>query len=200
MTTTSPNLRRTLRARRRALSAAERALADTAIIQHLRASPLFLRSRRLAGYVAADGEPDIGDLMRETERLRKQWHLPVIGLPYVNRLWFAPCDSGSTMLINRYGIPEPDVSPGDAVAPWALDLVLTPLVGFDAAGNRLGMGKGFYDRSFAFLRQRQHWRKPRLIGVAYQCQRVDALPFQPWDVPLAGVVTESGLQLFSPRD
>lgn len=73
---------------------------------------------------------------------------------------------------------------------WALDLVLLPLVGFDDAGGRLGMGGGFYDRSLAYLARRQNWRKPTLLGLAHECQKVDRLAQASWDVPLAGTVTD----------
>ncbi len=71
-----------------------------------------------------------------------------------------------------------------------LDLILLPLVGFDTHCHRLGMGKGFYDRSLEFLNHRQHWRKPHILGLAHDFQRVESLPADPWDVPLQGVVTD----------
>jgi 5-formyltetrahydrofolate cyclo-ligase len=67
------------------------------------------------------------------------------------------------------------------------------LVGFDRACHRLGMGAGFYDRSLAFLQQRRHWRRPRLIGLAHECQRVEALAPKPWDIPLDAVITEAAI-------
>ena len=75
-----------------------------------------------------------------------------------------------------------------------LDLVLVPLVAFDDRGNRLGMGGGYYDQTFAFLSQRQHYRRPTLLGVAYEFQRLVALPVQAWDIPLDGVATEKRVQ------
>jgi 5-formyltetrahydrofolate cyclo-ligase len=77
-----------------------------------------------------------------------------------------------------------------------LDLILMPLVGFDDRGNRLGMGGGFYDRSLEFLRHRQHWRKPHLLGIAYDFQRVNGLTADPWDVPLQGVITDQAVYLY----
>jgi 5-formyltetrahydrofolate cyclo-ligase len=65
-----------------------------------------------------------------------------------------------------------------------------PLVGFDANCNRLGMGGGFYDRTLAYLRLRRCWRRPLLIGIAHECQRVERLETNTWDVPLDLVVTE----------
>jgi 5-formyltetrahydrofolate cyclo-ligase len=76
---------------------------------------------------------------------------------------------------------------------WTLDLMLVPLVGFDGACNRIGMGGGFYDRTLAYLRRRRHWRRPRLIGIAHECQRVDRIDPRPWDIPLDAVVTEQGV-------
>jgi 5-formyltetrahydrofolate cyclo-ligase len=71
-----------------------------------------------------------------------------------------------------------------------LDLVLLPLVGFDESGNRLGMGGGFYDHSLSFLRNRKIWRKPNLVGIAHDFQRVDSLEAKPWDMPLEAVITD----------
>ena len=99
-------------------------------------------------------------------------------------------------MANEFGIPEPLLRSRRVTAITRLDLVLTPLVGFDEQGNRLGMGGGFYDRSFAYLRQRQRWRKPHLLGVAFELQNCEqGLPHQQWDVPLDGVVTESGVRM-----
>ena len=95
---------------------------------------------------------------------------------------------GERLLPNRFGIPEPVTLRG-SVAPWRLDLVLTPLVAFDTAGNRLGMGGGYYDRAFA-RRHQQRWpRRPVLCGLAHRFQQVDLLPASVWDVPLKRVFT-----------
>jgi 5-formyltetrahydrofolate cyclo-ligase len=68
-----------------------------------------------------------------------------------------------------------------------------PLVAFDPSGNRLGMGGGFYDRTFSYLRNRKFWTKPLLIGIAYEFQRLDSLTPSPWDVPLQAIATEKSL-------
>ena len=97
---------------------------------------------------------------------------------------------GEKLLPNRFRILEPRVNISRQRKVWALDLVLLPLVGFDDAGGRLGMGGGFYDRSLAYLARRQSWRKPTLLGLAHECQKVDRLAQASWDVPLAGTVTD----------
>ena len=67
-----------------------------------------------------------------------------------------------------------------------------PLLGFDRAGNRLGQGGGFYDRSFDFLLRREA-ATPLLLGIGFACQELPTLAREAWDVPLAAVMTEDGL-------
>ncbi|MDX1434376.1 MAG: 5-formyltetrahydrofolate cyclo-ligase, partial [Gammaproteobacteria bacterium] len=155
---------------------------------------LFSRVQRVACYVANDGEMDLTPALARLWRAGKHVYLPAL---HGDALWFLPATPDSPMQRNRFGIPEPAAGADTRVAPFALDLVLMPLVAFDGAGNRLGMGGGFYDRTFAYLARRRHWRKPRLIGVAYGFQRVPSLPARPWDVTLEGVLTERGLERFA---
>ena len=105
---------------------------------------------------------------------------------------------GDRLVRNRFGIPEPSLRQHRIALPWALDVILVPLVGFDSACRRLGMGGGFYDRTLGFLRHRTHWRRPTLIGLAHECQRVAELEAQPWDVPLDMVVTEKRVYVRRP--
>ena len=107
-----------------------------------------------------------------------------------------PWQRSTPMAPNRFGIPEPDLPAASRCPVLALDLVLVPLVAFDEAGNRLGMGGGFYDRTFRYLRHRTCWRRPHLVGIAYDAQRVPAIDARRWDVPLDAVVTETALHRF----
>jgi len=119
----------------------------------------------------------------------KRVYLPVL---HFRRLWFFPFRIDTPLVYDKYGIPEPKLPPHVRCAPRALDLVFAPLVAFDLSGNRLGMGGGYYDRTFDYLLHRRAFRKPLLIGVAYGFQQVAALPKEHWDVPLHGVVTDEG--------
>lgn len=184
-------LRRELRERRRELPAAVRIEASQAIARHLLALVTRLRYRRIAAFVAADGEADPGPFIAVARELGRRIHLPVLDPSRTGGMRFVHTEAGQPLVANRHGIPEP--ATGAEIRPRQLDLVLMPLVGFDARGNRLGMGAGFYDRCFAFRRARAHWHKPVLLGVAYECQRVESIEPAAWDVPLDGTVTETGV-------
>jgi 5-formyltetrahydrofolate cyclo-ligase len=183
-------LRRNMRARRCALSAREQRASSEAMADRLVLSPLFLRSRRIAAYLCADGEMDPSPLLACAMAMGKRCFLPVLRAHPQRTLWFCEYRPGDPLLLNRFGIAEPSVRRRAPIPPWGLDLVLLPLVAFDGEGNRLGMGGGYYDRTFAYLHHRQLWRSPQLIGLAHDFQRVDRLPAQHWDVPLQGVATD----------
>lgn len=191
-------LRKELRQQRRALSAQQQQAAALSLDRVLGRHPLFLRSKHIAIYLPNDGEMDLTPLLQRALSMGKRCYLPVLSPLYHNRLWFAPYHANSKLSLNRFGIPEPDCNYAQMRPAWALDLILTPLVAFDDQGNRLGMGGGFYDRTLAYLNQRQHWRKPRLLGTAHAFQQVEHLPYESWDIPLQGVVTEKELLYFRP--
>lgn len=186
-------IRRELRQRRMALSAAQRRVADAAICRALLHSRVWQRSRRVALFLPHRGEPDLRPLLADGLRRGKRLCLPVLK-PFGERgLWFRETRRDEPLTHNRFGIPEPGPA-ARRFRPRELDLILTPLVAFDGAGNRLGMGAGFYDRTFAFLRRQPRWGRPLLLGVAFGFQEHPALPAADWDVPLHGVLTEDGLR------
>lgn len=185
-------LRQTLRQARRSLDVQARAEKEAAILRALARHPRLKRLHHLALYWPSNGEVDLRPLLNMDAA--QQYYLPV--LTRGSRLYFAPWTASSTLRLNRFGIPEPRTHSRQRLRPTQLDVVLMPLVGFDEHGNRLGMGGGFYDRSFAFRLARRRWRKPLLIGVAFELQRCPTLPAAAWDVPLDGIVTEHGLRLF----
>jgi 5-formyltetrahydrofolate cyclo-ligase len=178
-------VRRALRQRRRDASAAERMAAAEAVASHLLASPRLPAEGYVAGYWAMDGEVPLHVLQM---RLREGqvWCLPCIQAD--GSLRFAPWRPGDPLVTNRFGIPEPDLSADSLLAPREMALVVVPVLGFTRSGQRLGMGGGFYDRTFAF-RQDQA-APPWLVGAAYSFQQLDSLDAQPWDVPLDAIATE----------
>jgi 5-formyltetrahydrofolate cyclo-ligase len=151
----------------------------------------FINSKHIAVYIPMQGEISPLALVHLAWQMGKAVYLPIL-MPFLeNRLWFAPWNADSKMQTNRYGIPEP-VNQGRHIIPAShLDLVITPLVAFDKHCHRVGMGGGYYDRTFTFLRFRQHWHSPKLIGIAYEFQKITNISTQTWDVPLHAVVTEN---------
>lgn len=153
--------------------------------------PAFRRARRVAAFLAFDGEPDLTPLFTSTAARGKQLFVPAITKKSMR---FVPWSRRATLEPNFFGIMEPRA--GVSLDARALDLVLTPLVAFDSAGTRLGVGRGYYDRAFAFLRLRRHWQRPKLLGVAYDFQHVAHIGAECWDVPLWGAVTEKQMRRF----
>lgn len=182
-------LRQTLRAQRRALTLPEQQQHSKALCHSLIRTKYYRTARQLACYIANDGEIDPMPLIEHAWLMKKTVYLPVLS-PLQNKLYFAPYEANSSLRLNRFNIPEPDCTPGHWKTARQLDLLLLPLVAFDPQGNRLGMGGGFYDRSLAYLQHRRYWRKPFLLGLAHELQKVKKLDTQSWDIPLNGIMTE----------
>jgi 5-formyltetrahydrofolate cyclo-ligase len=171
-------LRRRLRGARRAVPAAERPAAAASIDRWLARLGLPKPGTRISAFHPFDGEIDPGVVLRRAARLGCRIYYPVVTSLRNRRMRFVATAE------------HPD---RDRIDPRWLDLVLMPLVGFDARAHRLGMGAGLYDRHFAFLRHRRAWRRPLLVGIAFEVQKVPRLAESAHDVQLDGVVTERGV-------
>lgn len=181
-------IRKELRLKRLALSLRERRIAALSLARLFCSSSWFTSFRRFGVYIAADAEIDPAFLVKKLWADGKICYLPVLSGKEKNRfLEFKFYQSTTVLVPNRFGIPEPQGEKG--VSPIELDIVLTPLVAFDLQGYRLGMGGGYYDRTFASLRG-QNVTTPYLIGLAYEFQKISNFRVEAWDVPLAGVFTE----------
>jgi 5-formyltetrahydrofolate cyclo-ligase len=187
-------LRKSVRQRRASLAADQRQRLDAAINRHL----LDFADRHQPGLVAAfmafDGEPDLAPALRELERRGVRLAVPIVqddpthaGSPGGASICFRRWSNNSDMQPNRYGILEPTGTLEIGLAE--IDLALIPLVAWDAAGGRLGMGASFYDRLFQPFASEA---RPLRMGVAYGVQQIDRVPREPWDVTLHMMLTESG--------
>ncbi|WP_122435933.1 5-formyltetrahydrofolate cyclo-ligase [Pseudomonas viridiflava] len=185
-----PQLRRQLRKARRSLTRSQQREAARGLYRQLAQHPLFRRARHVSLYLPMDGEIDPRLLLRAAQRRGKATYLPVLNAWPRTRMVFQRVRPGEKFKPNRFRIPEPRINRAKQRRIWALDLVLMPLVGFDDEGGRLGMGGGFYDRSLAYRARRSTWRKPVLLGLAHECQKVERLAQASWDVPLQGTVSD----------
>ncbi|MBS67751.1 MAG: 5-formyltetrahydrofolate cyclo-ligase [Pseudomonas sp.] len=187
-----PALRRRLRHARRQLTPTQQRLAARRLYRQLAQHPWFRRARHIALYLPNDGEIDPRLLLHAAQRCGKATYLPVLNPWPRTRMVFQRIEPSERLRRNRFGIPEPMIRTARQRRVWALDLLLMPLVGFDGNGGRLGMGGGFYDRSLAYRAMRKKSHKPTLLGLAHECQRVDRLPLESWDVALQATVTDQG--------
>ena len=188
------SIRKRLRQRRRALPAADRSRYAKQIADVVTDMLDGAKRKRVACYLPTDGEMDLSVLIERLWHSKHRVYLPALHGPRLRFLRYRP---DTPLVDNQYGIPEPIADSAERCIPSALDTVLMPLVAFDHQGNRLGMGGGYYDRTFAFKTRPERTRfTPALVGVAYEFQAVDELPWQEWDVPLDGIVTEAAYQAF----
>ena len=186
------SLRREMRNLRRELDAVQRQSAAAGLLRNLMTLDAFTAADSVALYLVNDGEIDPIDVMHWCWNNGRRTYVPIVIQQQGNSLVFAPVSSDSEFRENRFGIPEPVVDQSEIIRAAELDLVLLPLVAFDASGNRIGMGGGFYDRTFEFVRD-QGALVPTMIGIAHELQRVPQIESESWDIPLSTVVTDSGV-------
>lgn len=183
-------LRRDMRAARRALSPKQQRDHSLALAQRLVRWLPFMKAQRIALYLSNDGEIDLAPVVEHARHTGKQVYLPVLHPFGGNKLWFSEWRQGDNLCLNRFAIAEPVVRLRKPLPATHLDMILMPLVAFDERCMRLGMGGGYYDRSLSFRHRHPSVKRPMLVGVAHELQRVDALPAQSWDVVIDAVVTE----------
>jgi 5-formyltetrahydrofolate cyclo-ligase len=183
-------LRARARAARRALGEEARAEAAQALRGHLLAMAELAGARRVAAYVATGSEIDPMPTLRALLARQVEIYLPHIdhALPGMH---FAHWNGDPLRLKpNRFGILEPMVESRELLGADRMDVILLPLVAFDRRGHRLGSGAGYYDRALASRSNRP--APPLLVGVAHACQEVEAIPAEPWDIPMDAMATELG--------
>lgn len=186
-------LRQAFRQARRDLSAENQQQAAQLMVEQLTQLGEFDSAKKLAIYLANDGEPSLALFAQACWQTNKQLYLPVIHPFSGKHLLFVEYNQTTELKQNKFSILEPLAESHRVCPPSALDICFMPLVAFDNQGNRLGMGGGFYDRSFANKDARC---SPALIGIAHPCQLAASLPQQSWDVPLDLVVTSERIYRF----
>ena len=181
-------LRKEMRQRRALLDDIHRNILDTAINTHLVDHARQENVKTVAAYLAFDGEPDLRQGLATLEKEGVSLVLPVVHkIPGRNTISFHLWTADDTLMPNRFGILEPVDTP--EVPLVQIDLMLIPLVGWDRAGNRLGMGASYYDRALQPLARNE---RPVRTGVAYAAQETEHIPVDPWDIRLHAMLTENG--------
>lgn len=179
-----------MREKRSSLAWTIKEAASQKVRDQLVATKFYQKSQSVACYLAMEEELDISPIIAQCWKEGKRCYLPVLDFDNAGYLQFGLYGPKTSLAKNKHNILEPVVvSPEQIIETQALDLVLLPLVAFDRTRNRLGMGGGYYDRTFSIKGTRAS--KPFLCGVAYSFQEVDSLPTEPWDKKLDAVITES---------
>ncbi|MGL5101184.1 MAG: 5-formyltetrahydrofolate cyclo-ligase [Plesiomonas sp.] len=187
------HLRQQIRTQRQQLSPAQQHIAAETLALKALKHPFFRDAQQIALYLAVDGELNTLPLIHALWQCNKQVYLPVLHPFSAGNLLFLAYRPNTNMTLNRYNIAEPRLDVRDLIPASALDLICTPLVAFDDHGHRLGMGGGFYDRTLAaFMPTKMAVSPPKIpqiIGLAHDCQRVNAVPQEAWDIPLQAILT-----------
>lgn len=186
---TRQQIRQKVRERRRALSADQQHDAARQAAQRLLDYPPVRRARRVALFLSFDGELDTRPAIEALWNDNREVYLPVLHPFSRGNLLFLRYTPHTRLRENRLKIAEPPLDVRQVLPLAALDVLVVPLVAFDAQGQRLGMGGGFYDRTL------QNWRAHGFspVGYAHDCQQVESLPVEQWDIPLPAMVTPSRL-------
>jgi 5-formyltetrahydrofolate cyclo-ligase len=161
----------------------------TQAIRHFLQTPEYRRCRNIAAFFPVRHELDLMPLIETCWADNKKVYLPCLLPKPFQKMCFLPYGPKTPMTANRYNIPEPALSIRQQINIHQLDIVITPLLAFGPRGERLGMGGGYYDRTFAFQNRSSNYRRPRLWAIALQAQSRD-LTANPWDVNIHGVATE----------
>lgn len=177
---------RALKARRE-LTAEFRRDASANICDNVIHSGEFMSAKSIACYLSCKDEVDTHLIIHRAWRAKKRIFAPVID--FRGNMIFRQMHPESELCKNTFGMWEP-VS-GPSIDARLIDIVITPLVAFDDQCHRIGMGGGYFDRSFHFLGHRRKWLRPKLVGIAFACQKISAITPNPWDIRLSRVIDES---------
>ncbi|HDL5699278.1 TPA: 5-formyltetrahydrofolate cyclo-ligase [Mannheimia haemolytica] len=175
-------LRQSMRLKRQSLTAGQQTQAAESIIPQALSLIESYQASHIAFYLPFNGEISPIPLMEQLLQQGKKLYLPLLHPFTSGQLLFLNYDCKTSLKFNRLRIQEPVLDVRNIIPLQELEMIFTPLVACDKAGNRLGMGGGFYDRTLA--------QAPHLIsvGLAHECQQVEQLPIESWDMPLDHII------------
>ncbi len=179
--------RQQIRAHRKSLDAQFILDASTKISEKVIALPAFIQAQKIGYYISHENECDPALIAVTARKLKKELFLPVISADKKNMQFYS--HTVSDLYKNHFGIAEINCQKEKPIETKDLDLIIVPIVAFDKNNNRWGRGAGFYDRCLEFKIKNKS-KKPILIGLAYEFQKIDLITPEAWDVPMDCVVTE----------
>ena len=180
-------LRRKALIARREMSREARAKSSAIICKRVLRSREFVAGKVVGCYLPMTDEVDTLEIIERAWRANKRIFVPV--LFGRQEMLFREIRPETTLRRNSFGLWEPES--GETISPRKLDVVITPTVAYDEKNNRIGMGGGYFDRCFSFLRCRRQWFRPKLIGVAFTLQKVEKITPNVWDIRLYKVISDA---------
>jgi 5-formyltetrahydrofolate cyclo-ligase len=188
-------LRTHIRQQRNLLTDKFQQASSLKLVNQLNSLPQVKSAKNIAIYLTNDSELNAHLFIEWCWKSNIQTYLPVIHPFSKGQLLFLHYHASSVMQKNRYGILEPKLNVTDVIPTAQLDIIFTPVVAFDDSGARLGMGGGYYDRTLSTWfantgrANKATMNKPYPIGLAHDCQLVDCIPTEPWDIPIPEIIT-----------
>lgn len=154
---------------------------------------IFSSHEHIACYLPFKDEFNSTPVIEAIWRAKKYCYLPVLQQDE-KTLMFVRYVYGDSLRLNKFSILEPKQCE-HVIEPQQLDVVIAPLLAFDASGHRLGTGGGYYDHTFAFMLKEKK-QTPQIIGLGYAEQEAQQIPIDPWDIHLNAMLTEKTLLTF----
>lgn len=189
-------IRHEMRSKLNTIGEEKRNLLAEQAIEHFTSTNDFLRCKHIGIFFPVRHEISLLPLADICWASHRQVYLPTLSPQPFQKMVFQPFTRDSRLKLNRFNIPEPGLPIDKHIPLRQLDIVVMPLLAFGLNGERLGMGGGFYDRTFSFLNRHPDIARPKCWAIALDTQQTE-LQANPWDVALNGVATESGIQHFS---
>lgn len=186
-------IRARIKHERQALTSPFMQRSAIALLGHVSQAQLIEKHDNIAFYLPTGGEISCLPIIEYALSQGKKCYVPKIVSTQKREMLFLPYTGRDSVEKGRYGILEPIAAPKDAIDTADLSLVFMPLVAFDNAGNRLGMGGGYYDAAFA---NKTKGKQPLLVGLAYNLQKVPQVPTEKWDLQMDAVITPNNYHRF----
>lgn len=181
------SIRQSIRRCRRQLTPQQQEQAVRLVCRHLDNIERVNHAKHIAVFLSFDGEINTQPIIERFWEQGKQVYLPVLHPFSPGNLLFLNYTPQTELVDHAFGLRQPKLDVTQVIPVAELDIIFTPLVAFDAHGNRLGMGSGYYDRTLKGWQQKNIYP----IGLAHDCQQVDKIENEAWDIPLPEIITPS---------
>jgi len=187
-----PEIRKAIRAKRMELTSEAVERAAKAVATELVMHPSMINSQHIGFYMTDENELDPAPLVHALQKQGKSFYLPAIP-PNQESISYYLYNTGDALLEDDNGILEPDITLAQPFATEDLDVILVPVVAFDPECNRIGRGAGHFDRTLEFCSKNSGSKRPQLIGLAYEFQKIPKVVVNDWDIPLDFIFTEEAV-------